>query len=83
MSTRRLELAVLDVNVGPHLVFPLASEIRSQNVPFLFSTGQSLHEIPAEWVAYPVGPKPVTTATLAVAIASLGILPKEGRVQNR
>ncbi|WP_042246703.1 response regulator [Paracoccus sp. PAMC 22219] len=35
----RIDVAVLDVNLGGEKVFPVADELAARNVPFLFVTG--------------------------------------------
>lgn len=66
-------LAILDVNIGQGLIFPLAEKLRELNIPFVFSTGWGRGEFPDEWLSQPIVPKPFTSRTLASAIAGLGI----------
>jgi anti-sigma factor ChrR (cupin superfamily)/CheY-like chemotaxis protein len=62
-------LAILDINVGPALVFPFAEQLRRLGIPFLFSSARP--QLPAEWSDCPLVPKPLDQAALAVAIQRL------------
>lgn len=66
-------LAILDVNIGKVLVFPLAQLLREQGVPVLFSTGMARAEFPLEWTGAPFLAKPVEANALMAAIASFGL----------
>lgn len=69
--------AVLDVNLGRELVFPLASELRRRRIPFVFSTGNARSTMPREWQDDVIVPKPLDQTGLARALRTLGILPAE------
>jgi DNA-binding response OmpR family regulator len=64
-------LGILDVNIGGELVFPLAIELRARGIPIIFSTGRAPTELPVEWTAHPILPKPLTAAILAAALDGL------------
>ncbi|HVT25427.1 MAG TPA: hypothetical protein VHD95_12440 [Rhizomicrobium sp.] len=66
------DFAILDVNVGEALVFPLAAELLQRKIPFVFSTAKPESSFPDEWRNYPILPKPVDTKRLGVAISTLG-----------
>ncbi len=66
------DLAILDVNIGNTLVFPLAAELAARNVPFVFSTGRAQSEFPTEWKSHRILPKPLQKSMIAAAIAALG-----------
>lgn len=63
------DVAILDVNLGTTLVFPLASSLSDRGVHIIFSTAMPLNEFPIEWRSYPVLPKPVDRNALAAAIS--------------
>lgn len=65
-------LALLDVNVGDALVFPLAEELRRRGVPFAFSTGRHPRDLPETWRHHLVISKPADDAALTAAIGALG-----------
>jgi len=75
LRSRSFSLAVLDVNVGPELVFPLAAEVVATGIPILFSTARSADEFPSEWKHYPVLRKPWGRSALEHALARLGYKP--------
>ncbi|MGE3993724.1 response regulator [Pseudorhodoplanes sp.] len=56
--SKPLDLAILDVNIGTDLVFPLAAGMVSKKIPIVFSTGRAPGEFPAEWTAHPIIQKP-------------------------
>jgi DNA-binding response OmpR family regulator len=67
------DFAILDVNIGRDLVFPIAAKLASGNVPFVFSTGLSPETLPVEWQGRPVLAKPVTQPALEAALRSLNL----------
>lgn len=67
------DFAILDVNVGQVLVFPLAAELSQRKIPFVFSTAKPENSFPNEWRNYPIVPKPIETKRLVAAMAALGI----------
>lgn len=77
LHERAPDLAILDVNVGRELIYPLAAEMRRQSVRFAFATGRLHSEILPEWSGVPVIPKPLTKHSLDMAIRSLGFAPEQ------
>lgn len=71
LSTATPRLAVLDVNLGDDLVFPLAQSLRERGVPIIFASGLSRADFPPEWACYPLATKPVSKAALAKAFGEL------------
>jgi DNA-binding response OmpR family regulator len=67
---RKLDGAVLDINLNGELCFPIAKALETLAVPFLFLTGyDDKTVIPSEFQAVPFLGKPVDEAELvAVAI---------------
>jgi DNA-binding response OmpR family regulator len=66
-------LGVLDVNIGPHLVFALAARLRELRVPIVFSTGWTRAEFPSEWSTHPILQKPYSRAALISALRTAGV----------
>jgi DNA-binding response OmpR family regulator len=66
---RRLDGAVLDVNLAGEEIFPVVSALRARGVPVLFATGYS--EMPAEHAAIPLLRKPLARGELAAALTAL------------
>jgi DNA-binding response OmpR family regulator len=65
------DAAILDVNLGRELVFPLAHQLRDQGVPFVFASGYGKEEIPTEFHHYETLLKPYDTKTMLGAVATL------------
>jgi PAS domain S-box-containing protein len=55
----RIDAAVLDVNLGGELVYPLADILVADGVPFIFVTGYSGEEIERRFSNIPVLQKPI------------------------
>jgi CheY-like chemotaxis protein len=71
---RRLDGAILDVNLGDHeLVFPVADALAERGVPFVFITGYDRETLPPAHRGRPAVNKPYREAelirTLARAVA--------------
>ena len=60
--------ALLDANLGPQRVFPVAAELRARNIPFLFMHGYIKPEFPPEFEAVPRIPKQFDSAMLAATM---------------
>jgi len=67
-----LGLAILDVNVGDELIYPLADDLRRRGVPLAFSTGRAAEDFPPDWRAQPLIAKPAEATKLTAAINTLG-----------
>jgi DNA-binding NtrC family response regulator len=52
------EIAILDVNLRGTSAFPIADELKRQNIPFVFITGYSPSEIPERFCDTVVWEKP-------------------------
>jgi DNA-binding LytR/AlgR family response regulator len=64
-----LDGAVLDINLGGELCFPIAEALAARAVPFFFLTGYDTRSIiPAEFRATTVLAKPVEERTLVTTI---------------
>jgi DNA-binding response OmpR family regulator len=69
-------LGVLDVNIGPCLVFPLAAVLRERGVPIVFTTGWRPGDFPLEWSTHPIVHKPFGRAALIAALRTAGFDPR-------
>jgi PAS domain S-box-containing protein len=55
----RVDAAVLDVNLGGEVVYPLADVLAADRVPFVFVTGYGAEEIERRFASVPVLQKPI------------------------
>jgi DNA-binding response OmpR family regulator len=67
------DFAILDVNIGQVLVFPLAVELLRRKIPFVFSSAKPESSFPDEWHNHPTVPKPLDAKKLIAAMAALGL----------
>jgi CheY-like chemotaxis protein len=61
---RRLEGAILDINLHDKRVYPVADALAEMNVPFIFTTGYDATTIPEPYNRVARCEKPVDTAHL-------------------
>jgi CheY-like chemotaxis protein len=67
----RIDAAMLDVNLGGLLVFPVAEALAERGIPFAFLTGYGAHGVPKRYSHAKVMQKPFTESDLAEAMARL------------
>jgi two-component sensor histidine kinase len=67
------EAAVLDVNLGGELVYPLADLLAERGVPFIFVTGYGSDLVDSRFADIPVLQKPVQVGELRGAFRSRGL----------
>lgn len=73
-----IDAALLDVNGGDEMVYPLAEELQLRRVPMLFVTGYDSESIDPRFARVPVLTKPIEPDELAAALS--GLLGQEQRV---
>jgi len=66
-----LDAAVLDINVGGTVVYPVADVLQERGIPFVFATGYRPEALPARFAGCIALPKPFTYATLADALETV------------
>ena len=71
LGCRTVDAALLDINLGGELVYPVASALTARGVPFVFVTGHDPSEIPEQFRDRPVLPKPYYDTALCAALASM------------
>jgi len=54
----RFDLAILDINLNGHLVYPLADELAARGVPFIFLSGYARRDLPERFRRAPQLTKP-------------------------
>ena len=70
-SPHTIDAAMLDVNLGGRLVFPVAEALEERRIPFAFLTGYGAHGVPARYAHARVMQKPFTEDDLADAMTLL------------
>ena len=68
LQRQRPDVAVLDVNLGRQLVFPVAEQLERQQVPLLFATAYPRAWMPPRWRRAPLpqkAPPPMSRSNLA------------------
>ena len=63
-----LDAAILDINVGGTVVFPVAEVLRERGIPFIFATGYGSTGLPPRFLNSPTLPKPFSYESLADAL---------------
>ena len=58
IEAAEIDGAVLDVNLGVELVYPVAERLAARGVPFVFVTGYGRHGPNVEYASWPVIQKP-------------------------
>ena len=58
-----LDAAILDINLGGEMVYPVADALRARGVPFIFATGYAAWAIPESYADVPLCVKPVEVRT--------------------
>jgi CheY-like chemotaxis protein len=72
------DAAVLDVNLGGSYAYPLAEQLRSQDIPFVFLTGYAQDTLDERFSAVPILRKPVERDALETALrTALASSPRE------
>jgi DNA-binding response OmpR family regulator len=67
--SERFDLAILDVNLNGEMVYPLADELLSRGVPFLFLSGYGKAHLPERFRALPQLAKPYDPRDLLRRVA--------------
>ena len=62
------DVAILDVNLKGQNVWPVATRLREQGVPFVIASGGHVDPPPAEFAAVPLIEKPYTVDRVTPAI---------------
>jgi DNA-binding response OmpR family regulator len=71
VTSNRLDAAVLDINLGKELSFPIADALTSCNVPFLFLTAYDRATLPTAYRDKPVIAKPFLREALVRVLARI------------
>jgi two-component sensor histidine kinase/CheY-like chemotaxis protein len=75
LKNHRVDAAVLDVNLGGELVYPLAEALAADQVPFIFVTGYGTDEIEQRFACTPVLQKPIERDALRSILTRQPVIP--------
>jgi two-component SAPR family response regulator len=64
LRNNHVDAAVLDVNLGGELIYPLADVLTADHVPFVFITGYGADEIERRYASIPILQKPIEADAL-------------------
>ena len=65
VDNEEMDAAILDINLGGELIYPVAHLLAERGVPFMFVTGYGAESIDSRFARVPVLQKPVDRPTLA------------------
>jgi len=71
VNERELDVALLDINLGGTLVYPIASRLREMNVPFIFISGYAADGVDDRFAGTPLLQKPVDKQQLFQTVLSV------------
>ncbi len=71
IDAQTFDVVMLDMNLNGNQTYPVADALAARNVPFVFSTGYSVHSIRDEYRDRPVLMKPFRGEELGDALARL------------
>ena len=63
-----IDAAVLDINLGGEMVYPLAEHFHRQGIPFVFTTGYAVADLPERFRGFERLSKPVDATMLKRAV---------------
>jgi CheY-like chemotaxis protein len=70
-----LDAALLDVNLGRCMVYPVADALALRNIPIVFMTGYGANGVPGRFCHSPIVTKPYTETMVLNALARVLKLP--------
>ena len=75
------DIAVLDINLKKRMIFPVAHELRSRGIPFIFISGYDREIVPDEFRDIVLLRKPIDNSAVAAALSHL-IWTSKGSLPN-
>jgi PAS domain S-box-containing protein len=69
LRNNHVDAALLDVNLGGELIYPLADVLTADHVPFVFITGYGADEIERRYASIPILQKPIEPDALKTVFA--------------
>ena len=70
-SEASIDVAILDVNLGGRVVFPVAEILAERGVPILFATGMGVDGLPEAWRGHETVQKPMSMDQLAASLGNV------------
>ncbi len=67
-----IDAAILDINLDGTMSYPVADELASRGIPYVFSTGYGGEDLPDGYEGVPLLKKPFRRSGLENALAGLG-----------
>ena len=67
-ASTHFDLAILDVNLGGHNIYPIALAVAGRDIPLLFASGYNTSGLPEPFHDRPILRKPFQTKELGEAI---------------
>ena len=69
----RFDAAILDVNLGGELSFPVADQLCERGIPFVFATGYGMSVLESNYSSACILSKPFEFAALKTALSRIGV----------
>jgi CheY-like chemotaxis protein len=79
MDKKKLDCAILDVNINGEMIYPLAEVLAKRDIPFLFVTGYDQRSVVPEFRHRPVLQKPFRLSELRELLT--GLTPPRARAK--
>ncbi len=67
--------AILDINLGGEMAFPVADALMARGVPFIFATGYDAQVIPVRFTHVKRCEKPMASEQICAALFGAGVTP--------
>jgi len=71
LRDHRPGIAVVDINLAGEPAYPVAERLQAADIPFVFVTGYSSHDIHRRWADHTRVQKPFRPSTLGVALRAV------------
>ena len=83
VKTQTVDVACLDIDLGPENSFPVADELAARNIPFIFLTGRDAKFVPTRHRDRPFLSKSAIPSGLVLAclVAATAVLPLRAPVK--
>lgn len=68
LEAERPDACIVNINLGPDKVYPLADRLIAEDVPFVFASSETRANIPARFKGVPLHSKPLDMIKAAVGL---------------